>query len=96
VADRGWRRRFEDPIPLPDGRTLITLRDAADYMLELSQAQHDMPHWQTAGEAVIMAAEGQGPLLHARVGMLRATHAGKPAPAKQPRRKRAKAYRIVR
>jgi hypothetical protein len=26
---RGWRRAFEDPIELPDGRVLVTLRDAA-------------------------------------------------------------------
>jgi hypothetical protein len=91
----GWNRPFEDPIPLPDGHTLVTLRDAADYMLELSQAQHDMPHWQTAGEAVIMAAEGEGPLLHARVGMLRAIHHGVEIP-KKPRRKAVKKYRIVR
>jgi len=26
VADNGWQRKFEDPIPLPDGRKLITLR----------------------------------------------------------------------
>jgi hypothetical protein len=28
--------------------------------------------WQAAIEALIMAAEGRGPLMHARVGMLRA------------------------
>jgi len=31
-ADKGWQRKFEDPIPLADGRTLLsTLRDTADY-----------------------------------------------------------------
>jgi len=29
---QGWERPFEDPIPLPDGRTLSTLRDAGDYI----------------------------------------------------------------
>ena len=28
-----WSRRFENPIPLPDGRTLRTLRDAASYLM---------------------------------------------------------------
>ena len=28
--------------------------------------------WQAAGEAVIMAAEDRGPLMHARIGTLRA------------------------
>jgi hypothetical protein len=68
----GWQRPFEDPVLLPDGRVLITLRDAADYMMKMSKAEHATPEWQAAGEAVIMAAEGRGPLLHARVGMLRA------------------------
>lgn len=68
----GWKRPFEDPIPLARKRKLITLRDAANYMMKLSRAEHDLPEWQAAGEAVIMAAERRGPLLHARVGVLRA------------------------
>jgi hypothetical protein len=30
-----WKRRFDDPIILPDGRKLLTLRDAATYATEL-------------------------------------------------------------
>ncbi len=30
VANRGWKRRFEDPIPLPRGRRLVTLRLSND------------------------------------------------------------------
>jgi len=30
-----WSRPFEDPIILPDGRTLRTLRDAASYVMAL-------------------------------------------------------------
>ena len=71
-ADKGWRRRFEDPIPLPRGRQLVTLRDAADYIMKLPKAEQKLEEWQTATEALIMVAEGRGPLLHARVGMLRA------------------------
>jgi hypothetical protein len=51
----------------------------------------------TAGtEALIMAAEDRGPLMHAHIGMLRALNAGKPDPNTVPPSKRAKAYRIVR
>ena len=32
MAGEGWRRKFEDPIPLPNGKKLVTLRDAADYI----------------------------------------------------------------
>ena len=71
-----WSTRFEHPVP-----GLATLRDAADYIQKLSKAEQKLPHWQAAVEALIMAAEGRGPLLHACVGMLRAdrkdTHWGK-------------------
>jgi hypothetical protein len=35
MTDKGWQRAFDDPIPLPDGRKLITLRDAGDYITSL-------------------------------------------------------------
>jgi len=28
---QGWKRPFDDPIPLPRGRQLVTLEDAAKY-----------------------------------------------------------------
>jgi hypothetical protein len=31
MADSGWRRSFDEPIPLPRGRELVTLEDAASY-----------------------------------------------------------------
>jgi len=71
MPDKGWQRRFDDPIPLPRGRQLVTLEDAAGYIMKLPNAEQ-LEEWQTATEALIMAAEGRGPLLHARVGMLRA------------------------
>jgi hypothetical protein len=78
MADGGWKRSFEDPIPLPRGRQLVTLKDVADYILKLPMAEQSKPHWQPAAEAVIMAAEDRGPLMHADVGMKRALNAGKP------------------
>jgi hypothetical protein len=39
-TDRGWKRPFEDPIPLPRGRQLVTLKDAADYITRLRKAEH--------------------------------------------------------
>jgi hypothetical protein len=62
-----WSRRFEDPVP-----GLKTLRDAANYIRRLPAAEQQLPVWQAAVEALIMAAEGRGPMLHARVGVLRA------------------------
>ena len=37
-------RKFEDPIDLPDGRTLTTLHDAAQYITALPKAEHEPPN----------------------------------------------------
>jgi hypothetical protein len=29
MADRGWQREFDDPIPLPDGTELVMLKDVS-------------------------------------------------------------------
>jgi hypothetical protein len=71
VSRLSWSDEFEDPIP-----GMTTLQDAADHILKLPKALQQQPHWQAAIEALIMAAEGRGPLLHARVGMLRAMNHG--------------------
>ncbi len=41
VADRGWKRRFEEPIPLPRGRQLVTLEEAGNYFTKLPKAEHE-------------------------------------------------------
>jgi hypothetical protein len=68
-----WSDEFEDPIP-----GMTSLRDAASYIQTLPKAEQNKPHWQTAVEMLIKAAEGRGPLLHARVGMLRAMNHDRP------------------
>jgi hypothetical protein len=30
TSKNGWQRRFDDPIPLPRGRQLVTLKDVPD------------------------------------------------------------------
>ena len=50
----------------------MTLRDAADFIMKLPKAEQNLEAWQTAIEALLMAAEDRGPLMHARIGMLRA------------------------
>jgi hypothetical protein len=72
MADSGWRRPFEDPIPLPRGRQLVTLQDAADYILKLPKAEQNLKEWQLATSCLIQATEGRGPMMHARVGVLKA------------------------
>jgi hypothetical protein len=67
-----WSRRFEDPIPLPCGRQLVTLQDAADYILKLPKAEQDLDEWQTAVETMILVATLGGPTMFARIGVMRA------------------------
>jgi hypothetical protein len=62
MAATGWKRPFEDPIPLPRGRQLVTLEDAAAYIMKLAKAEQDLLEWQTATEVLMMAAEDRGPL----------------------------------
>jgi hypothetical protein len=96
MPDKGWQRRFDEPIPLPKGKKLLTLRDAALYITKLPKAEHDAEEWLTAMEALLLVAESGGPTMFARIGVMRALHRNKLEAAPAPRRKRAKAYRIVR
>jgi len=90
-----WSRRFDEAILLPDGGALLTLRDAGEYVAALPKADQAKTHWQTAAHELITAAERGGILMLAEIATRQAlAHGPKPAPA--PRRKRAKAYRIVR
>jgi hypothetical protein len=56
-----WKRRFDDPIPLPRGRQRVTLKDAGAYITRLPKTEHDAPEWQAAMEALILVAEHDGP-----------------------------------
>jgi hypothetical protein len=71
VPDRGWSRPFEDPIPLPRGRQLVTLEDAGTYITELPKAEHEAPEWQDAMEALVLVATHGGPTMFARIGVMR-------------------------
>lgn len=66
----GWARKFNEPIPLPKGKPLTTLRDAATYITKLPKAEHDAPEWQAAMEALLLVAEHGGPTMFARIGVM--------------------------
>jgi hypothetical protein len=40
-ANRGWKRSFQDPIPLPRRRQLVTLEDAGKHITKLARAEHE-------------------------------------------------------
>jgi hypothetical protein len=43
-----WDRPFTEPIALPKGKKLVSLRDAALYITKLPKAEHDAEAWQAA------------------------------------------------
>jgi hypothetical protein len=90
-----WSARFHDQIQPLKGKPLLTLKDAADYIMGLPKKVHDTPHWQLAMAQLIDAAEGRNFIMHARIAVLRALNHGQPV-VTEPRRERAKANRIVR
>jgi hypothetical protein len=54
-----WARRFD----------LVTLRDAADYVVKLPKAEQYLEEWQTAVAGLISVAKGRDLLMHRRVGV---------------------------
>jgi hypothetical protein len=66
-----WARKFDEPISLPDGRKLIRLRDAADYIIALPTETANLPDWQLAMEALSLVSES-GPTTLARLAFLKA------------------------
>jgi hypothetical protein len=56
---------------LPDGRKLLTLKDAADYITKLPKKESDSPEWQAAIEVLLLVSRG-GPTTMARIGVMRA------------------------
>ena len=63
VADDDDRMcvRIDEPIMLPGGRMLFTLRDAANYITKLPKAEHDAEEWLAAMEALLLVVEHDGP-----------------------------------
>ena len=72
MTNWGWKRPFDDPIPLPRGRQLVTLEDAGTYIAKMPKAEHEAAEWQAAIEALILVATLGGPTMFARIGVMRA------------------------
>ena len=56
-AEVSWSRRFDEPIKTSDGKTLHTLKDAAEYVLALPKKAQAEPAWQRAARELKNAAE---------------------------------------
>lgn len=71
-----WSAAFDDPVRVSNKRKLLTLQQAADYIMQLPEDVQHEAHWQTAIETLINAAEtGGGWMIFARIAMLRALNA---------------------
>jgi hypothetical protein len=78
MPDKGWSRTFDDPIPLPDGGALRTLRDAGNFIAGLPKREHDEPAWLAAIQALMLVVEHGGDTMLPRIGMM--TRRDRPRP----------------
>ena len=69
-----WHQQFFDPIILPSRKPLVTLRDAAKYIVKLPKVEQQAPQWQTAAEVLILIGERGGDPMMAHIAMMRALH----------------------
>ena len=67
-----WDQRFDDPIVLPKGKPLRTLRDAGNYISKLPEQDQQSEPWQTATHCLLQAVDHGGPIAFARLGILQA------------------------
>jgi len=68
-----WDQRFFEPIVLPDGVKLVSLRDAIVHLVNtIPSSERAMPIVLTAAELITSAAEHGGPIEFARIATLRA------------------------
>jgi hypothetical protein len=51
-----WNVRLERPVRLPDGRTIKTLSDAREVILQLSEEDQRRPQWQALAGLLLSAA----------------------------------------
>jgi hypothetical protein len=62
-----WDSRFAEPIELPDGIKLATLRESIAHLIKtISAAERRLPAVLTAAEMLTAAAEHRGPIEFAR------------------------------
>ena len=74
-----WSRRFDEAIVLPNGKKLLMLKDAIAWLAkEVPKSEHGMKQVQAAAHCVTEAAENNGPMIFARIGMMQAINRHRP------------------
>ena len=70
-----WDSRFAEPIELPGGVRLASLREAIVHLVNtIPSSERGMPVVLTAAELITSAAERGGPVEFARIATLRAVN----------------------
>lgn len=96
-----WKQRLEAaPISLPGGKVLVTLDDARHYLTaqKIPPGEAEQQILATAIKAVSGAAHGTDFIMHARTAVSRWVHRDVPPNEQptEPRRKRARKYKVIR
>jgi hypothetical protein len=81
-----WDLKFPEPIAVPRGKPLVSLRDAGRYITALPAEIHAQHAWLTAMHVLIQTAGHGGPMEFARLGMVQALYP-KPEPIYHSRSK---------
>jgi len=80
-----WLRKFSEPIELPNGERLVTLQDAIAWLAKSVPASEHDTEVQIAAYYLTEAAENNGPMAFARIGMLKAINRNTPRERKPHR-----------
>jgi hypothetical protein len=67
-----WSEQFDEPVELTKDIALPSLRDAANYFIDLPASKSIDEHWQLARRFLVSAAEGKGSVWLARIAVVRA------------------------
>src|SRR4051812_11612325 len=74
IERMGWSERFDDPVPVPNGKTIQRLDEARAYILTLPRAEQNSPLWQDATRYMLKAAEARAWMWFARRALYVALH----------------------
>jgi hypothetical protein len=66
-----WDQEFFDPIILPGQKPLVTLRDAAQYIIKLPKAERELRQWETAIEWLMLVGENGGDPMVPRIATMK-------------------------
>lgn len=70
-----WSRRFDNSVPVPDGSTIRTLGEAAEYAIRRPKKARNTEPWQRAAKGLQLAAQYGGPFIfRAQIYFCRAVH----------------------